>query len=77
MALINTNNLNESSLTNAEVIALLKIISGKVYEASYSTILDAIEDLTGNRNFDELSEIEEAEKSLKLKNAKATVIAKF
>lgn len=64
MALINTNNLNERSLTNGEVIDLLSKLSWKVDSSGYSRVLDVIEELTNNRNFNETKEMEECAKQI-------------
>jgi hypothetical protein len=49
--LINTNNLNEKSLTNAKVLAMLTELSMQLDGCGFSRVLDLVEDLTGDRNF--------------------------
>ena len=68
--LINNNNLQDKDFTNAEVLALLEKIATNCDGSGASRIYDAIEDLTGNRNF-ENSEVDQAGKDLVLKVAKA------
>lgn len=70
MSLINNNNLNEKSLTNAEVLAMLNKLSMEVYKESHSRVLDVVEDLTGNRYF-ESSKVDEVKNSLALKVVKS------
>jgi len=53
MSLINRENLEEKSLTNAEVLAILEIVGGNVDMYGFSRILDAIENLTGDRDFED------------------------
>ena len=48
---ITKENLDEKTLTNREVIEILENLSVEVSIASFSKILDVIEDLTGNRDF--------------------------
>ncbi len=54
MSLINRENLEEKSLTNAEVLAILEIVGDNVDVYGYSRILDAIENLTGDRDFEDM-----------------------
>ena len=48
---ITKENLDEKTLTNREVIELLEKLSLEVDRSSFSSVLDKIEDLTGNRDF--------------------------
>ncbi len=54
MSLINRENLEEKSLTNAEVLAILEMVGDNVDMYGYSRILDAIENLTGDRDFEDM-----------------------
>lgn len=54
MSLITYNNLEEKSLTNAEVLAILEMVGDNVDMYGYSRILDAIENLTGDRDFEDM-----------------------
>jgi len=49
---INKDNLDEKSLTNREVIEMLKKVSLEVDPCGFSRIYDVIETLTGDRNFE-------------------------
>lgn len=49
---ITNQNLDEKTLTNREVIELLSNLSLAVYRESFGKVLDVIEDLTGNRDFE-------------------------
>ena len=73
MALIDNSNLDEKTLTNAEVLAMLNKLSMEVYKESHSRVLDAVEDLTGNRYF-ENSKVDEAKNSLANKVVSAYVV---
>ncbi len=76
MALIEKNNLDQHSLSNAEVLALLERLSVNVDGSAASRIMDAIEDLTGDRHF-ENSKVDQAQGSLVLKVAKAKQYAEL
>lgn len=49
---ISKENLDEKSLTNRQVIEMLQELSLEVYRASFSTVIDVVEVLTGDRNFE-------------------------
>jgi hypothetical protein len=61
MALITVENLDEKTFTNAEVLAILKKLGKNVYIESFGRVLDVVEELTGNRNFED-SKVDDAEK---------------
>ena len=73
MKLIRENNLDEKTFTNAEVLAMLSKLSLELDGCGFSRVLDLVEDLTGNRNF-ESSKVDEAKKSLVLMVAKAEAL---
>ena len=77
MSLINKKNLDEKSLTNAEVIAMLNTLALELDECGFSRTLDVMEDLTGDRSFSHLFKdgvIKEAKNSLANKVVSANVL---
>jgi len=50
--IITKNNLDAKTLTNKEVIELLAKLSLKVDHCGFSRVLDVVEELTGNRDFE-------------------------
>lgn len=60
MIIINKNNLDDKSLTNAEVIAILLKLSLNLNPSGFSRTLDVIGNLTGDREFTEYPEVYES-----------------
>lgn len=73
MKLITNSNLQDKDFTNAEVMAMLNKLSLELDASGFSRVRDMVEDLTGDRDFDN-AEIDQAEKDLILKVAKAEAL---